>query len=66
MSKVEKIEQDIETLDKNELKILREWFHEYDSRYWDEQIEMDAKSGKLDQLANEALSDFNNGKATEL
>ncbi len=66
MGKVEKIEQDIEMLDKNELMTLRQWFHEYDTQIWDEQIESDAKSGKLGKLADEAIAEFRSGKATEL
>ena len=66
MGNVEKIEQEIEMLDKNELMTLRQWFHEYDTQIWDEQIESDAKSGKLGKLADEAIAEFLSGKATEL
>jgi hypothetical protein len=36
------------------------------SRVWDEQIEADAKAGKLDRLLAEALADYKAGKAREL
>ena len=29
---------------------FREWFEEFESRQWDEQIERDAASGKLDKV----------------
>ena len=66
MGKVEKIEQEIEALDQNELMTLRQWFFEYDTHMWDDQIEFNTKSGKLDKLADEALDEFHSGKATEL
>lgn len=66
MGKVEKIEQDIEMLSKSELKAFRRWFQEYDAQAWDQQIEADAKSGKLDKLADEAVGEFRSGKASEL
>ena len=33
---------------------------------WDRQIETDAEAGKLDQLAEEALRDFREGKCIRL
>ena len=33
---------------------------------WDRQIEADAEAGKLDQLAEEALRDYREGKCIEL
>ena len=33
---------------------------EFDSDLWDEQIERDALSGKLDKLAEKAISDYHN------
>ncbi len=66
MGKVEKIEQDIEMLSKSELKAFRRWFQEYDAQAWDQQIEADANSGKLDRLAKEAIGEYRSGKASEL
>ena len=36
---------------------------EFDAATWDRRIEQDAQSGKLDQLASEALADFKSDQA---
>ena len=46
--------------------MLRVWFLEFDARVWDQQMEADAKAGKLDGLISEALADYKAGKAREL
>ena len=56
MTKLEKIESEITVLSRSELSALREWFREYDAEEWDRQLEADADSGKLDQLAEKALA----------
>jgi hypothetical protein len=56
MRKVEEIEREIQKLSRAELADLREWFREYDSGEWDRQIEEDIATGKLDELAREALA----------
>jgi hypothetical protein len=66
MSKVEKLEKQIEKLSPEDLSKLRTWFFELDARLWDQQIEADAKAGKLDGLIAEALADYRAGKAREL
>jgi len=66
MGKVEEIEQDIEKLTKNELKSFRRWFINFDTEAWDSQICSDAESGKLDNLADEAIKDYRTGKAGKL
>ena len=66
MSEVEQLEQRIENLSQEDLAKLRAWFTEFDARLWDEQIEADTKTGKLDDLIAEALRDYNDGKAREL
>ncbi len=63
---IHEIEQAITELPPNELARFREWFEEFDAQTWDEQFERDAKSGKLDKLANKAVTDFRAGKAKEL
>jgi hypothetical protein len=63
---IQEIEQAITELSPNELARFREWFEEFDAQAWDEQFENDAKSGKLDQLADKAIRDFRAGKAKEL
>ncbi len=51
MTKIEKIEQDVRKLKRNELSAFRRWFREFDSDEWDRQIEEDVLAGKLDKLA---------------
>jgi len=66
MGKIEKIEQDIQALSPDELGQFRAWFLEYDWAAWDRQIERDAASGGLDDLAAKALRDHAAGKTTPL
>ena len=66
MGNVKSIEKAVESLRPSELAEFRQWFSEFDAAAWDEQIEQDAGSGKLDALAAEALSDFRAGSAREL
>jgi len=66
MSEVEQLEKRIENLSPRDLAQFRAWFLEFDGRVWDEQIEADAKAGKLDGLVAEALADYKAGKAREL
>ena len=66
MSKVEQLEQQIQSLSPQELAELRTWFHEFDWQMWDGQLERDIARGKLDQLADEALRDHATGKTTPL
>lgn len=66
MTELEKLEQRIQGLSPDELKRFRAWFAEFDARVWDEQIEADAKAGKLDKLVSEALSEYKSGKKREL
>lgn len=66
MSQVEEIEWAVSRLSAAELARFRQWFAAFDADAWDEQIERDAKAGKLDALAAEALAEYRAGKATEL
>ncbi len=66
MGKVEKIEQDVQALTREELFAFREWFRRYDWEEWDRQIEEDVRAGKLDKLADEALAAHKAGKSKEL
>ncbi|HUI24547.1 MAG TPA: hypothetical protein VL403_00570 [Candidatus Kryptonia bacterium] len=66
MSEVEQLEERIAKLALRDLAKFRAWFVEFDARVWDEQIEADAKAGKLDGLIAEALADYKAGKASEL
>jgi len=66
MSKIEKIEQEIQALSPEELAQFRAWFLEYDWTIWDRQIERDAEAGRLDDLATRALRDHTAGKTTPI
>ena len=66
MTEVEKITQQIENHSPRDLAEFREWFAEFDARVWDEQIEADAKAGKLDGLVAESIADYKAGKARDL
>lgn len=50
------IESAIRELPRQEFWKLAEWFDEVKERTWDEQIEADAKAGKLDFLFEEAAA----------
>jgi len=53
-----KIENEIKNLPKNEFNELRAWFLDYASSQWEKQIEQDSKDGKLGNLAELAIKDF--------
>ena len=66
MSKIEQLEQQVQSLSPEELAQFREWFLEFDWAVWDRQLESDVASGKLDGLADKALRDHASGKSTQL
>ncbi len=59
MSTVQEIETAIEKLGHAEFAELTAWL-------WDIEIERDAKAGRLDDLAGEAISEFKAGKTSAL
>lgn len=65
MTKIEQIQADIEKLDPAEIAKLRDWLEELDARLFDEKIERDAKSGKLDKLIADAKADHKAGRTEE-
>lgn len=66
MTKLEKIQESMEALSDKELRALSEWLEELRARRWDRQIEEDAKAGKLDRLADQALADLDAGRTRPL
>ncbi|GAA5481109.1 hypothetical protein [Haloferula sargassicola] len=62
---VKEIEVAIERLNPEELSAFREWFTHYEAARWDATIEMDAATGRLDDLATEALADLRSGNVRE-
>ncbi|MFO0844965.1 MAG: hypothetical protein U0797_21655 [Gemmataceae bacterium] len=66
MSTVQEIERAVRQLPAEELAAFRAWFLEFDATVWDEQIERDAAAGRLDALADEALTDLRAGRCRKL
>ena len=66
MSRVEEIEAQIATLSDAERAELRDRFLREDADLWDQQIEADALSGRLDEVFAEALNEHSAGKSTPL
>jgi len=66
MSKIDRIEQEVQGLSAEELAEFRDWFLEFDWQAWDRQLERDVSVGKLDSLADEALREHAAGKTKPL
>jgi hypothetical protein len=66
MTKLEQIEQSVAALSKEEMKKFAAWFAELQADLWDQQIEADAKAGRLDTLAAKALAEHKAGKTRPL
>ncbi len=66
MTKLEQIEKAVLELTEEEQAKFRQWFAEHDARLFDEEIECDAKAGKLNARAEEALAEHRAGGSTEL
>jgi hypothetical protein len=66
MTRLQKLEHEIQKLGREELAYLRDWFRKYDADEWDRQIEQDVRGGKLDQLAQEGLAAYKAGRTKEL
>lgn len=66
MTKLEQIEKTIEELDPKDFETFSNWFQSLLADRWDTQLETDAESGKLDDLAARALTSHRAGKTTRL
>jgi hypothetical protein len=66
MTKLEKIEQDVSTLTKEDLKKFSEWFDAFKADQWDAQIAANMEAGKLDKLIAEAKAQATAGKVRPL
>jgi len=62
MTKTEELERAVISLTAEEYRKFRQWFLEHDWAEWDQQIENDARTGKLDFLNQEALEAKQQGK----
>jgi hypothetical protein len=63
---VEDIEKAIAKLAPDELAEFRVWFEAFEADRFDRKIERNAKAGRLDRLADEALAEFRAGHVREL
>jgi len=66
MASVRDIEREIAGLPADELAELRAWFAEFDATAWDKEFEEDARSGRLDAVAEKAIDDYRRGRCKEL
>ncbi|MEG4417049.1 hypothetical protein QUA70_00370 [Microcoleus sp. LAD1_D5] len=66
MLTIEQIEAAILDLPPDKFHQLFEWFLELDYRRWDDQLEQDIAGGKLEDLAQEAIADFEAGRYREI
>jgi hypothetical protein len=60
------LEKAVAKLPSDQLAEFRAWFEEFDAARFDDRIERDAKAGRLDALADQALDDYRKGRAREL
>jgi len=61
MERVEDIEAAIESLPPKEFRRIAQWVVERDQTYWDQQLDHDSCTGKLDFLFEEGESDSKEG-----
>ena len=66
MTRVAKLEKDVQQLSRDELTTFRDWFRKYDSDEWDREIEKDILAGRLDKLAQEAIAAHKAGRTKEI
>jgi len=66
MTKLEQIEKSVAELSPEELKAFAAWFEALQADMWDRQMEADAKAGRLDKLAEQALADHRAGRTRPL
>jgi len=66
MTTIAEIEQAVWQLTRAELAAFRAWFDQFDTEAWDRQFEEDAREGRLEALANEAIDDLRSGRCTDL
>ena len=66
MSKLDDIEEAVESLPEEEYGRFRMWFLELDWGKWDRQIEADSASGRLDFLLREAHEAKSSGELRDL
>ena len=63
---VEEIEMAVSKLASEQLVKFRAWFEAFDAARFDEKIERDVKSGKLNKLAEQAQARFDKSDVREI
>jgi len=66
MNAVQDIQDAVRHLSPEELAEFRQWFAEFDASLWDKQFEIDVAAGRVDRLAEEALTELREGRCTDL
>ena len=66
MTKIERLEREIEALSPEERVNFRAWYEAFDAAEWDRQLETDVAAGRLDRLAEAALADHQAGRSRPL
>jgi hypothetical protein len=66
MTQIELLEKQIADLDYDSFAKLRQWFLEFDQSIWDQKLELDSNSGKLDFLIDAALAEYQAGESIDL
>jgi len=66
MTTAEDIEKAIEQLPPHELARFRAWFDAFDADRFDAAIERDARDGRLDAFAEEAIAAYRAGQSRDL
>ena len=66
MTKIDQIKGVIEALPADEKTALKRWLDEIDGQLFDDKIEADAASGKLDGLIAKARANYKAGRRTPL
>ncbi len=63
---VQEIESAITQLPRNQVAELAAWFEQFHAQLWDNQLEQDARAGRLDSLLDETAQDLDSGRCESL
>lgn len=66
VTQLQLIKEQIKKLSPEDLTQLRDWFFERDAEQWDQELDRDAASGKLDRMFEKSSADHSAGKSREL
>jgi hypothetical protein len=66
MTRLQQIENSVAELGAEELEAFAAWFEQFQADRWDKDIEADLESGKLDDLAGDALIEFRGAKTRRM